>query len=226
MIQQLPIWIPFLFLVTYLATLLLFYVSNNKPKKLLLLILFWSGLHSVLAYFGFYQNTTTIPPRYAIVLLPVILMLIYGILPKQIDWVIKNRNIKLSTFLHTIRIPMEIVLFYLYCYKTIPKLMTFEGRNFDILAGITAILVGVLLLKNKINKKVLLLWNVVGLCLILFIFINAILSSELPFQQFGFEQPNRAVNYFPFILLPAVVVPIVIYTHLSDIIMLKKELRS
>lgn len=224
MIQHLPNWISFLFIVIYLATLVFFYLSNNKPKKLLLLILVWSGLNSILAYFGFYQNTITMPPRYTIVLLPVILMLIYGVLSKQIDWMVKNRNIKLSTFLHTIRIPMEIVLFYLYCYKTIPKLMTFEGRNFDILAGITAILVGVLFLKNKIGKRVLLLWNVVGLCFILFIFINAILSSELPFQQFGFEQPNRVVNYFPFILLPAVVVLIIIYTHLSDIIMLKKEL--
>ena len=56
--------------------------------------------------------------------------------------------------------------------------------------------------------------------LILFVFANGILSSELPIQMFGFEQPTTAPNYFPFILLPATIVPIVIYTHLTDIIKL------
>ena len=58
----------------------------------------------------------------------------------------------------------------------------------------------------------------------LFILVNGLLSSELPFQQFGFEQPNRGINFFPFVLLPATVVPIVIWTHLSDIIKLRKEI--
>lgn len=98
--------------------------------------------------------------------------------------------------------------------------MTFKGRNFDIIMGITAPIVGLLLLIQKLNKKALLVWNYIGLVLILFILANGILSAELPFQQFGFEQPNRGINYFPFILLPATIVPIVIWTHLSDIIKL------
>ena len=79
---------------------------------------------------------------------------------------------------------------------------------------------------QKASKKTLLVWNIIGLILVLFILFNGILSSELPFQQFGFEQPNRGINYFPFILLPATIVPIVIWTHLSDIIKLKKEIKT
>jgi len=37
----------------------------------------------------------------------------------------------------------------------------------------------------------------------------------LPIQQFAFEQPNRAVLYFPFIWLPSVVIPIFIFSHLA-----------
>ena len=148
---------------------------------------------------------------------------IYSILPKQINWMLQNRDTRLSTFLHTIRIPMEFVLLYLFIYKMIPELMTFEGRNFDIAAGITAIVVGYLHITNKISKQWLIVWNGLGLILIFFILINGLLSTELPFQQFGFDQPNRALNYFPFILLPAIVVPIVIYTHITDIIKLSKE---
>jgi hypothetical protein len=108
----------------------------------------------------------------------------------------------------------------------IPELMTFEGRNYDIILGITAPIIGWLFIKKKINRHVLLLWNIVGLFFVLFILVNGILSAELPFQQFGFEQPNRGINYFPFVLLPATIVPIVIWTHLSDIIKLRKELKT
>ncbi|MGK0495554.1 MAG: preprotein translocase subunit SecY [Maribacter sp.] len=78
-------------------------------------------------------------------------------------------------------------------------------------------------LKKTIGGKSLLALNVLSLLLVLFIFANGILSSELPIQMFGFEQLNKALNYFPFILLPATVIPIIIYTHLTDIITLLKK---
>jgi len=224
MIEGVPIWISLLFLITAVATIVLFYYANSKPKLIAVIIVLWSAIHSVLAFNGFYQNTSAFPPRFGLVLLPTTLLIIYGLLPKQQLWFIENRNIKISTFLHSIRVPVEIVLFQLFVYEQVPKLMTFEGRNFDILIGITAPIIGWLFLKNLINKKVLLVCNVIGLAFIFFIFFNGLLSAELPFQQFGFEQPNRAVSYFPFVLLPATIVPIVIFTHITDLIKLKKEM--
>jgi hypothetical protein len=44
---------------------------------------------------------------------------------------------KILTLLHIIRIPVELGLYWLFIYKAIPQLMTFEGRNFDILVGLT-----------------------------------------------------------------------------------------
>jgi hypothetical protein len=49
------------------------------------------------------------------------------------------------------------------------------------------------------------------------IVVHAILSVQSPIQQFGFDQPNRAVLEYPFVLLPAVVVPIVMLSHLSTL---------
>lgn len=65
----------------------------------------------------------------------------------------------------------------------------------------------------------------IGLCLVSFILVNGVLSVETPFQQFAFGQPNRALAYFPFILLPAAIVPIVIFTHITDIIKIRREMR-
>ncbi len=61
---------------------------------------------------------------------------------------LSKRDVRLSTFLHTVRLPIEIILFKLYLNKMIPQLMTFEGRNFDIVIGITAPIVGYLYLKK------------------------------------------------------------------------------
>lgn len=226
MIENLPNWINLMFILTTITTIVFFHFSNDKPKLLTALIILWSIAQSILAYKGFYQNTEATPPRFGLILIPTTLLIIYSLLPKQRNYIIDSRNTKISTFLHIIRLPMEIVLLQLFIYKMIPELMTFEGRNFDIIMGITAPIIGFLYIKQWLGKKGLLAWNILGLCLILFILFNGILSAELPFQQFGFEQPNRALLYFPFVLLPSLVVPLVIYTHITDILLLigvKKE---
>ncbi|MFK8102657.1 MAG: hypothetical protein AB8G15_09035 [Saprospiraceae bacterium] len=226
MIANLPLWINLLFVATVALTVILFHFANGKPNKLSFWILLWSLTHSILAYVGFYQNTEVFPPRVGLVLLPATFLIGWACTPKAQTWFSKARNTKISTFLHLVRFPVEIVLFQLFVYDMVPLLMTFEGRNFDIIMGLTAPIVGIFYLKNWIGKRVLLGWNIVGLFLVLFILVNGILSAELPFQQFGFEQPNKAILYFPFILLPATIVPLVIWTHLSDIILLWKTLKA
>lgn len=122
------------------------------------------------------------------------------------------------TWLHTSRIVVEIVLYFLFVHGAIPQLMTFEGRNFDIIAGMTAPLIALFGDKKQpLNKKIILGWNIICLLLVLNITIIAVLSLPTPFQRFAFEQPNIAVSYFPFNWLPAFVLPVVIFSHLAVI---------
>lgn len=223
-IDTLPSWIPLLFLSTFVLTVALFHYANGKPRWLTLMVVGWSVLQCALAYSGFYQITDTIPPRFGLVLIPPAILIVYGLLPAQRKWALSNRNIQISTFLHSVRVPVEMVLFGLFVNRMIPELMTFEGRNFDIVMGITAPVMGWFFLKNRLSRRTLLYWNVLGLLLVSFVLCNGILSAELPFQQFGFEQPNRAMNYFPFVLLPSTIVPIVVWTHVIDIIKLRSEI--
>lgn len=226
MITQLPFWISLLFIAITILAIALFYFSNGKPKVLTSIIVLWSIGHSLLAYAGFYQNMDATPPRFALVLLPTTIIILYSIMPNQRERFVNSRNTVVSTLLHVVRLPVEIVLLHLFLHGMIPELMTFEGRNFDILAGITAPIMAYLFIKKIVGNKTLLVWNVIATVLIFLILINGLLSAELPFQQFAFDQPNRAVAYFPFILLPATVVPLVIWTHIIDIIKLKRSLVS
>ncbi|MEZ4900752.1 MAG: hypothetical protein R2822_02860 [Spirosomataceae bacterium] len=133
-------------------------------------------------------------------------------------------DLKTLTLLHVIRVPIEWVLYWLFIHKFVPELMTFEGRNFDILSGITAIIVYYFgFVKPKLSNVSVLIWNFCCLGLVINIAVNGILSAPTKFQQFAFEQPNIAMQYFPFVLLPSVIVPIVIFSHLASIRQLTKN---
>jgi len=137
-----------------------------------------------------------------------------------------NLNIKTLTLLHTIRIPVEIVLFYLAVNKVIPEIMTFEGRNFDILSGLSAPAIYYFgFVNKKLSNRFLLIWNFVCLGLLINVVINAALSAPSAFQQLAFDQPNIAVLYFPFNWLPSFVVPIVLLSHLAAIRQLIKKIK-
>ena len=125
---------------------------------------------------------------------------------------------KWLTYLHTVRFPVELTLFWLFVYKQVPEIMTFEGRNLDILSGLTAPLVAYFgFQKRVLGKNILLIWNIVCIGLLVNIVSIAILSVPSPFQKFGFEQPNVGVMYFPFVWLPGCVVPLVLFSHLATI---------
>jgi hypothetical protein len=133
--------------------------------------------------------------------------------PQGRSYLLRLRLDKL-TLLHTIRLPVEVGLLALYRYHVVPQLMTFEGRNWDLLAGLSAPVVYYLVFRRKLlGLTVLLGWNILCLGLVLNILGQAILSVPGPLQQFAFEQPNIAVLYFPFIWLPSCVVPLVLLAH-------------
>ncbi len=225
MIESLSVYVSITFiLTTFLTVGFIFYairqtVSETLPAKILLfLIPFWLLFQATLSIGGFYLKTDSFPPRiFLFAVLPAILLIILLFIFYSKTFV-TLLSLKTLTLLSVIRIPVEIVLLLLFQNGQVPQLMTFEGRNFDILSGITAPLVAWLAFRNgKTNRLLLLVWNIFALLSLFNIVINAVLSIPSPIQQFAFEQPNRAVLYFPFIWLPAVVVPIVLFSHLASL---------
>lgn len=216
--QNLPIFIPILFVFTTLLSVALFYKASNQSLRTLLLLIIWLTIQAIIGLSGFYTIENTLPPRFIGLVLPPFLLILGLFLTQKGREYIDSLDIKTLTLFHFIRFFVEIVLFQLSIYKVVPDLMTFEGRNFDILAGITAPFVYYFgFIKNQLSRKVLLAWNIVCVFLLLNIVINAILSAPTQFQQFAFEQPNIAVLYFPYLWLPCCLVPLVLFSHLATI---------
>ncbi|GGD44289.1 hypothetical protein GCM10011514_05280 [Emticicia aquatilis] len=214
-LDTIPAYVAISFTATTLLSIWLFFKATNHSKQTLIFLISWAILQSFAALSGLYLNTSAVPPRILLSLLPVFIFI--GVLfnSQKGKAFIDSLSLEKLTLLHTVRVPVEIVLYWLFLHKAIPQLMTFEGRNFDILAGITApIIYYFVFVKKKLSHKILLGWNIVCLLLLINIVVNAILASPVPFQQFAFEQPNIAILYFPYNLLPSVVVPLVLFSHL------------
>jgi len=216
MIEKLPFYVVGIFILTTLAAILIFFRATNYSKHTIGIIIAWLLIQGIVGYSGFYLITDTIPPRFALLIVPPLLLIITLFATPQGRNFIDSLDLKMLTWLHVVRIPVELVLLWLFQSGQVPEIMTFEGRNFDILSGITAPLIVYFgFIKNSLSKKVILIWNAICLLLLFNIVGTAILSAPTPFQKLAFDQPNIGVMYFPFVWLPSVIVPLVLFAHLA-----------
>lgn len=214
----LPIYISVVFVLTVFICLYLFFKASNNSMGVLLVLFVWTATQGFISLSGFYTYTYSFPPRLFFAVIPPFLFIAILFFTRFGKVFIANLDLSYLSLLHCVRIPVELVLFWLFLEKKVPELMTFEGRNFDILSGISAVFVFYFgFIQKKLSKNVLLIWNFICLALLVNIVANAILSAPFPFQKFAFEQPNIAVLYFPFVWLPSCIVPLVLFAHLASI---------
>ncbi|MDB4089116.1 hypothetical protein N9544_05780 [Flavobacteriales bacterium] len=216
--EGIPLYLSILFIVCTLYTLIILYVASNKSNKVLLVSLGWIVLQGVLAYQLFYTDTSTMPPNFVFALAPTLIFIAFLFLTKKGKEFISSINLKSLYLVHVVRIPVEFGLLGLAIYKVVPYLMTFEGVNFDIFAGITVpIIILGYFVKDWFSDSFVLFWNIICLGLLIGIVVNAILSVPSSLQTQAFEQPNIAILYFPYVWLASYIVPVVIFAHLVSI---------
>lgn len=224
MLPGLPFYIPTVFNITVVATAVYAVRVSAQTKlisakKLSWSIGMWLVLQAVLTLLDFYDSPVeSTPPKLVLFgILPASVVLLTLFITKKGKAFIDNIPQEKLILLHTIRIPIEFVLYWLSLNMAVPDLMTFSGQNFDIIAGLTAPVVYYAYLKNKLNATVLLFWNILCLCLLINVVVLAVLSAPSPLQKFAFDQPNIAILNFPFSWLPTFIVPIVLFSHLASI---------
>lgn len=194
--------------------------TQRNASKAILVLLLWLGIQALLTLKDVYSvNTNSLPPKiFLFGLLPNVCIIIFLFATKKGRRIIDSLPVKNLTYIHIVRIPVEIVLWWLYLHKTIPILMTFAGSNFDIVAGITAPIIAYYgLTKHKIQKSIMLVWNFICLGLLINIGVTGFLSAPTPLQKFAYDQPNIALLHFPFSWIVSFIVPMVLFAHLVTI---------
>jgi hypothetical protein len=79
--------------------------------------------------------------------------------------------------------------------------MTWSGTNFDIVPGISALLL--FPFANRLKPRTLQWWNLAMAVVLVFTVVTAMLATPTPIRQIGGDPANVFVSRFPFVWLPA-----------------------
>jgi hypothetical protein len=182
---------------------------------------FWLLLTAGVASTTFLWQLDAKPPRIFLLVAPTLFGLIIFARSKKAGELLNSISSAWIVGFQAFRIVMEIILWQLFLAGIIPVQMTFEGRNFDILVGLTAPIVAWLLSRKKMPRTALIVWNWISIAILLNIVIVAVLSTPVPFRVFMNEPANTVILSFPFVWLPTVVVPIAFLGHIASLRMLR-----
>jgi hypothetical protein len=184
--------------------------KKSIRNKILIGLFVWLVLVCTTSLSGFLQNFESMPPRLLVILAPMFIAIIVLTFNKNLKEILAQIPAKNLVRIQVFRVLVEILLWLLFLENLLPNQMTFEGRNFDVVAGATAPIVAYFLASNR---KGLIVWNILGLGLLFNIVTIAILSVPGPLRYFMNEPANTIVTYFPFVLLPAFLVPLAYTLH-------------
>lgn len=176
-----------------------------------------------LALDRWFTDFAGIPPRIMMAIgVAMIGTLIIAFNPKTKRWL---QEIPQSWLigLQSFRIVVEIQLHFLAMTPLFPKMMTWEGANFDIVTGVLALPIA--LWVSRLEKsgaretaaRAIVFFNVVGLVLLFNVAGRGLLSFPTEFQAIHVDPPPVAVGTFPFIWLPSFVVPFALLLHLLSL---------
>ena len=226
-----PLYIDLLFIFLILVLLFLLFKGlhqalekqgNPKKKKILLLaalgLAVWMALLAVLSYSGFFTRWDTVPPRLMILLVVPTVVFIFLIRSRRFNELIRHAPQQGVLYAQSFRIYIEGILWLLFIEGLIPVQMTFEGLNFDVLTGLSAPVMAYVYFKKKgLSRRMLIVWNYLGLALVTIILTIAILSTPTVLRLFDEEPANRLVIYLPYIWLPGFVVPMAYFLHIVSL---------
>ena len=199
--------------------------SIAKKKKTLLLfgLLLWQLYVFGIANSGILDNFDFPPRFFLLLILPIFVFT--GI------FIYKNRNNKWIAnipthwliFYQSFRILIESIFVASVTYGVLNQEVTIKGYNFDMMFAYTAPVFGYLAYKTKISRKLLVLWNYLGLVVIasiIFLFLSSIYNPQL-FGSDVMILPEAAVKY-PYVLVAGFLMPSAVFIHVLSIVQLSK----
>jgi hypothetical protein len=183
----------------------------------------WLALTGMLAERGFFDDFQSIPPRLVLALGLPLLTLLALTFSRRIAPLLAALPPAWPVAAQTFRIPVEIVLWRLAVAGVIPELLSFTGRNVDILVGLTAPVVAyACFVRRAWPARVAVWWNWAGIVILLNVVVHAQLSAPTPWRIFETDPPTTFIADWPYIWLPDFLVPLAWLLHAVSL----RQLRS
>ena len=175
----------------------------------------WGAVWVAVASTGVLARVDVRPPPFAGVLLG-IGVATGAVLRSAVGRRLTRAPVGVLIGLQAFRLPLELLMARAAELGLMPVQMSLHGRNFDVVTGVLATIIGLFALRFPVPRAVGWGFSVVGGLLLVNIVTIAVLSSPM-IQAFG-DDPS-VVNTFvtrpPYVLLPTVLVTAALVLHLA-----------
>ena len=187
---------------------------SRRRRNVVTALAAWLAVTAVAAASGVLANFESMPPPLMLLIVASVLLSTALAFSRLGGLLAGSLPIAALVGFHAFRLPLELILHQLSLDGVLPVQMTYDGMNFDIATGISAVVVALWAASDKLPRAVLLLWNLFGLALLLTIVTIAVLSTPLPLRVFMNEPANTIIATVPFVWLPTVLVQAAWIGHL------------
>ena len=188
-------------------------VRRRRTVRAGVAVLAWLLVTAFIAASGVLRRFDATPPPFAIVLVAIVAVGV-GVAGSSLGTLLlRGLPLWVLVGFQVFRLPLELVMHQAYVEGVMPVQMSYSGRNYDILTGITAGALGLWLARGQVPRWVVVVWNWLGFALLVNIVTVAVVSTPL-FRWFGDERLNVFVTYLPFVWLPAVLVMAALIGHI------------
>ena len=180
----------------------------------------WLGLTAALAQSGLLADWGAKPPRVGWLPLGAMVLLMGSSLTPYARRLIVHTPASWPLALQSFRIVVEMILFWLWQEGRAPIQVTFEGRNFDMLAGLSAPIVAAIVAAHGLRSwaiPLVLAWNLLGLGLLANIMFTAATSVPGTMQIAWPGGAFEALASWPVVWIPAFLAPVAVFLHVVSI---------
>jgi hypothetical protein len=183
--------------------------------------LVYVGLFSSL---GYMRDASLRPPGILWVVGPVVLFVVFVVRSNIGASVVAAIPLWLILGFESFRIGVELLVHRLWEDGLVPKLLTYEGGNVDMVFGLSAPIIAWIATTGRPGLRLAMGWNVLGLLSLANVTASAVLTG--PLKLISTEVPTVAMGFFPYTFIPGFLAPLAVTFHVLAIRAIAARLRD
>jgi hypothetical protein len=190
-------------------------LSNRIRVSYITFVMIWLSYVFVMSESRLLEDFT-LPPRVPIFfVIPMVVGILFITSRNWFKHSLLTTSVSSIVYVQAFRILVELLIYGASEQNIFPKRATFEGLNYDIVVGISALIIGFLVQRNLIGKTALLVWNFFSLTILavtVYSFISTYYFTDYPYAVGNFQFVKM-----PYVLLASVLLPVAIFFHVASI---------
>lgn len=180
-------------------------VTQRMGRRYFLLAAGWLAGVSLVAWSGVLMRWDLFPPPFMPVAFAMMAAGVWLARSEMGDRLARGLPLAWLVGVQAFRLPLELAMHRAYAEGVMPVQLSYEGRNLDVVTGITALVLAVAMTRWRVPRGVVMAWNVMGLALLVNV-VGVAIASLPVFAAFGPDRLNVFVTRLPYTLLPMVMV--------------------